>query len=169
MIRLLTLPLDGPLDMVRARQRARQIARLLRFDPYDQIGVAAAAFTIASQAVHNQTSAELRIDIDDAVLHLYAEPTSGSPPPKRAPAMSRKNTSQSARQAFRFERRLPDAACESPVEDLVWMIEQLDRELPLDWIDEMELQNHETLQLLHVLHTVQEQLRDYLEKKPNVA
>ncbi|MCI0378370.1 MAG: hypothetical protein L0215_12245 [Gemmataceae bacterium] len=159
MIRLLTLPLDGPLDMVRARQRARQIARLLRFDPYDQIGVAAAAFTIASQAVHYQTTAQLRIDIIDGILHLYAESTSSA----------KKKTKQSPGQSFRFERRLPDAACESPAEDLVWMVEQLDREMPLDWIDEMELQNHETLQLLHVLHTVQEQLRDYLEKKPSVA
>ena len=69
-------PLRAKRDVLVVRQRARQVAHLLRFSPLDQACIAAGVFLIADQARRAYSASEICFRLEDRHLIVYARPTS---------------------------------------------------------------------------------------------
>jgi hypothetical protein len=113
-------------DLVRLRQRVRQIAGLLGLDPSDQARVAATVFEMAWQTWRLRKRAVLRFQIEGEKLEARVV---GSP--------------------YRLEQRLPADGPRLAPDDWSWVIEQLKQRTPLNLLEEIHLQNQEFLCLLH--------------------
>jgi len=112
-------------DLVRVRQRVRQIAGLLGFPPADQTWIAATVFEIAWQTWRIRGRALLRFQIDAERLRVRVM---GGPQ--------------------RLEQFLPEKASRLAEEDWSWAIEQLNQLTPLNPLEEIHLQNQELLRVL---------------------
>lgn len=123
-ISFLSLPLERTRDVVLARHRARQIARLLGFAPNEQALIAAAAAEIAAEAFGNARGASVVFELVHHALQIHAE---------RAGRL-------------RLKKELPHRR-EFAVEDAAWIIEQLERERFRPFV-EFRRQNQEMLRLL---------------------
>jgi hypothetical protein len=137
---LLTLPLRSKRDAVAARQRARQVAKVLHFDPVDQACIAAGAFAIAVQALRRNKRGQLCVQLERETLVVFA---------------------QSAREPWptlRLSKPLPSAKRGLGAEDVAFVVEQLEALAPLDLFEEFQAQNQEMLTLLHALQRAREDL-----------
>ncbi|HET9314259.1 MAG TPA: ATP-binding protein [Vicinamibacteria bacterium] len=78
---LLTIALRSERDVVLARQRARQVARLLGFPPQDQTRLAIAVSEIARNAIQHATQGvlEFRLETDSTPQQLTARVTDQGP------------------------------------------------------------------------------------------
>lgn len=125
--RLLTLPIGSHRDVLTARQRARQIADLLGYDAHEQVGVAAAVFEVACSACDRSAKEMLHFDVEDDRLQVST-------------------TSPGARGGrLRFQKGLPPARGNLTLQDLTWVIEQLDQYAPVKLFDEIRRQNQDLL------------------------
>jgi hypothetical protein len=122
---LLDLPLLRKSDLIRARQRGRQIAALLAYAPNDQMRIAAAVFEIVVQ-VGPRRGTTLRFQIAGHVLQVFTVPQS----------------------VLRFQVQLP-AKAKLDRADLAWAVQSLDQHTPLDVLHEMRQMNQELLQMMH--------------------
>jgi hypothetical protein len=113
-------------ELVRARQRVRQIAGLLGLDPSDQTRIAATVFEMVWQTWRIRQRSVLRLRIDD-----------------------RKFQAQVAGAPYRLDQLLPEKVCRPAPEDWPWVIDQLNRLTPLNLLEEIHLQNQELLRVLH--------------------
>ena len=113
-------------DLVRVRQRARQIAGLLGFDSHHQSWIAANVFDIACQACRFTGRAVLRFQLHDSNLQVRV---GGS--------------------WQRLVHPLPEQPTRLALEDLPWAIQQLDQLTPLCLFEEFRLQNQELLGVLN--------------------
>jgi hypothetical protein len=115
-------------DLVRVRQRARQIAGLLGFAPADQTWIAATVFEMAWQTWRVRGRAVLRFQIAGARLQVRVAGSSQG-----------------------LDQLLPEKASRLAAEDWPWVIDQLDQHTPLNLLEEIYLQNQELLGVLHEL------------------
>jgi hypothetical protein len=130
---ILTLPLRRKRDTLLARQRARQIARLLGFDAREQTTIATAVFEMARAAFGDA----LHFQVDRARLRI---------------SLARVGV------GTQVEKPLPDEAAVA-AEDLVWVAQELARCTPPNLFEEFRQQNLETLRLLQEVQALQEELR----------
>jgi hypothetical protein len=131
----LTLKLFGKRDILLARQRARQIARLLGYEPLEQSWIAASVFEMARSALQSQHKATLDFELKG---NLLAIAVSCGKPPK-----SKKNPSR----LF----PLPNNPMSQDRHDLPWIARELDRLTPFNLFEEIQQQNLEILQLSNLL------------------
>jgi hypothetical protein len=122
---LLKLPLARGRDVVLARQRARQIARLLGFSADDQTLIAAAAGQMAAEALNPKKTGSLLIQVVGKRLQI--RPSN----PGR----------------MRLLRDLPERDSAFSIEEVAWMVKRLHRQRfrPLE---EFRVQNAELLRAL---------------------
>ena len=118
-------------DVVRARQRARQIAGMLGLAPLEQAAVAATVFYLADQARTSCVSPTLRFAVEDG--HLLVAPVEAAP--------------GHAASSLCLRYPLPRRADALPAIDLAWIAGELDERTPLDLFAEMQRQNQELLAL----------------------
>lgn len=141
MTALITIPVRSKRDLLLARQRARQIAALLHFEPADQACIAAGTFAVAHDALGRVGPCTLSIRLADQSLHVSA----GAERPDE--------TGESENQGLRLVKPLPAMARAFAPEDLAWMLDQLTQHSPFRVFEEIHRQNQEMLVLLHALRT----------------
>jgi len=134
---LLTVPIKGNRDLLRARQLVRRAADLLGFNCTDQMCLAAAAFDLACQAHAVTGRAQFSCEIVDNCLNVNCIPLAR----RRQPSGATKEP------GAKIVKQLP-AGAGSPREDVAWMLQQLANLAPVDLFDEMKKVNQELLQLL---------------------
>jgi hypothetical protein len=130
---LLNLPLRSRRDLLLIRQRARQIAALLQFEAEDRMCIAAGAFAVAARALRRYGPGRICVQVDKGALHVF-------------PKAQRLGDS-----TLRLVKPLPMTGSRLAVEDMAWLLEQLNRHADRRVFDEIEQQNQEMLALLHAL------------------
>lgn len=131
---LLTLRVRSRRDVLVARQRARQVAGLLRFSPRRQHVIAAAVFEIALGLTGRPGGGTLQFELHGDALHVFTADL-----PARMPGMQR------------LVQLLPDPAQTPAPEDLPWLVEQLTWHTPLNVFEEVRQQNRVLLDTLREL------------------
>ncbi len=144
---LFALPLRRKRDVVVARQRARQLARMLGYDPPEQVNVAAAVFELAARAAEERRNTTLQFQLSGTHLHVFCEPQT----------------------SLRLLRPLPDDARRMALEDLTWAAQQLAERTPLDLFDEMRRHNQELLRVMQELLACQVELEQRKERQRSAA
>lgn len=124
---LLTISLRKKRDLVRSRQRARQIAGLLGFDAREQMEFAAAVFELARVVQREERCGRLRFRLGATVIRV--EPVQSN-------------------LGLCLEKPVDEARFRMSREDLVWAVRELDHGTPLNVFEEMEKQNQELLTVL---------------------
>jgi signal transduction histidine kinase/CheY-like chemotaxis protein len=180
MTRLLTVQIAREEDVVTARQRARQVADALGFDPHDQTRVATAVSEIARNAFRYATGARVEFALDTAgrVLAVTVTDSGGGIPHLQAVLNgtyesqtgmglgivgSRRVMDEFDVQAtpkgttVRMAKRLPRRASLVKA-DIARIAERLASATPRSMTDEMLQQNHELLAALEELRVRQEDL-----------
>jgi hypothetical protein len=149
---ILTLPLRKKRDVLLARQRARQIARLLGFDPREQACIAAGVFAVASTARQRGGRCALRFQLAGDVLQVI--PVLGR---RRTAGLERflRQLPSAAGSLLRLEKPLPAKGPAVSREDLPWIVAELARLMPLNAFEEIEQQNQELLHALRELHALE--------------
>src|SRR5258708_12331694 len=66
-----TFPIRGKRDAMRARFRARQVARLLQFSAHEQACIAAGTFAVVCQALQLLGKSVLCFQIAESKLHVF--------------------------------------------------------------------------------------------------
>ncbi len=140
---LLTLKLARRRSVVLARQRARQIARLLGFDARDQAQIAAGIFHLAGHAFQHAGARALVFQLAGDLLQVHPVCGKGRP---------------GAEAPLRLERRLPRPPA-LPPEDLAWAVRELAQLTPANLFAEVQQQNQELLQAFHELHACQAEVQ----------
>src|SRR5690348_876147 len=115
---LLALPVRRRRDVVEARQRARQIAGLLGFDPREQAGIASAVFEIGYRARRHPGGCSLHFQLDRATLQVFPVNLPG-----RRPAGGRLDILPlgEAGPELRLEKPLPNRTPPLDRADLPWL------------------------------------------------
>jgi hypothetical protein len=131
---ILTLKVRGKRDVLRARQRVRQIARLLGYEPLEQSWIAACAFEMARNGARSGRGASLVIYLEGSLLRMV---------------LSGSNLQISNYRPCLFS--LPNKPSTLDRYDLPWIVDQLNRFTPLNLFEEFQQQNHEILQLSTLL------------------
>jgi hypothetical protein len=156
---LLTLALKQKRDLLRTRQIARQAAGLLGFDAQEQIGLAAAAFDLAHQALAPTGCAQVQFEIADDCLQIVFAP---------APNARRRRSCEQC-EPLRLSKSLPLAAAVQRA-DVPWMLQQLTEMAPCDVFEEVRKMNQELLQTLLALAKSQPQMSEAAPKsEPSAA
>ena len=139
---LLTLKLRTKRDVVRARQRARQIAQLLGYEALEQNWIAASVFEMARNGL--PIRAVLRMQLQPDLLRIALTQSRGSE--KDGGRQRRVGTAQ-------IVLRLPENTSSLDRHDLPWIIQQLNRITPLNLFEEFHQQNLEILHLATLLRS----------------
>ena len=143
-------------DVIRARNRARQIASLLRYSPHEQACIAAGTFAIACQALVTLGRRELCFQIESRQLQVYIrEPVFGD---EALLGIANRTAAFAAVSdpTLRLVKPLPEDA-QLGEADLGWLVQHTDEPCePL--FDEIIRQNQEVLGLLHELYIVKQQV-----------
>jgi hypothetical protein len=161
---LLTVRFRQQRDVVAARQRARQIARLLGFSPADQARIAARVFEAACMSLQTASRGALRFQMRDGVLEVIALRVHREG--GRAGPDSRNRRAgydpDGVRRLLRrmgvgsgcsgctppcVERPVPPGAPALAADDLPWLAQHLARLTPVDLFEEIRRQNQDVLYL----------------------
>jgi hypothetical protein len=136
-----TLPVRGKKDVLRARQRARQIAALLHFPPLEQACIAAGTFAVSCRALGRLGRFRLCFQIEANQLNVFARPSG------RNRTLSRARSEEGV--LLRLAKSLPQG---QPVDeaDLAWLVRNTEGPA-LELFEEVIRQNQEVLSLLHEL------------------
>ena len=129
---LLVLPVHRKRDVLSARTRARQVARLLGFDALEQACIGAAVFEIACRAREQGGRAILHSQADGTTFQVF--PQLELVPRRAAEAL-----------VLRLEKPLPAREPSVGADDLAWVVQQLAVLTPEDPFAEMQRQNQELL------------------------
>src|SRR5262245_18840270 len=132
----LTLPVRSCRDLVHVRQRARQVAGLLRFEPHDVVAIAAGAFVVAERAKTILQHATVCFAVVDRHLRVYARASKSQVLPSELIVLS---------------RPLPHDDRQVAVADITWLIRQVQLLAPTSLRAELARQNLEVLELLTAL------------------
>lgn len=117
--RLFSMGVSKPRDLLRSRQRTRQVAGLLGFAPEQQATLAAAVFAWLRQHHRPGRRSSVAFIVADSCLRI-----------KLAEHV--------------FTTALPLSLAHA-VEDVAWMMRELDRQAPFRVMDELDAQNRELL------------------------
>jgi hypothetical protein len=141
---LLLIQIRCKRDALLARRQARQVAKLLGFDPAEQACVAALVFELAAQALTQAASVRLRFAVAQDRLLVCPE---GDGP------------------ALRVEKLLPPRDPAVPAEDLSFVVRELARRTAVNLFEEVEKQNQELLRTLLELRDCRAQLAEALRQR----
>lgn len=130
----LTLPVRNCRDLIHVRQRARQVARLLRFAPHDVMCIAAGAFVVAERAKSVLRQASVCFAMVDRQLRIFARAASS-----RASASS---------ELIMLSKPVPQNDQRIAADDIAWIIRQVQLLAPMSLREELSGQNQEVLELL---------------------
>jgi signal transduction histidine kinase/CheY-like chemotaxis protein len=181
---ILTLAIASERDTVAARQRARQIARLLEFDPQDQTRISTAVSEIARNAfnyagggrveysIEGRTSPQLFIiqirdsgpgvrDLDDILEGRYKSPTGmgmGILGARRLMDQFQIESVPGKGTTIWLKKLLPSRTRVWNGQDLAAIVVSLAREGPQDAFQELQHQNQELLNALEEIRTRQIEL-----------
>ena len=181
---ILTLAIASERDTVAARQRARQIARLLGFDPQDQTRISTAVSEIARNAfnyagggrveysIEGRTSPQLFIiqirdsgpgvrDLDDILEGRYKSATGmgmGILGARRLMDQFQIESVPGKGTAIWLKKLLPSRTRVWTGQDLAAIVASLAREGPQDAFQELQHQNQELLNALEEIRTRQIEL-----------
>jgi hypothetical protein len=158
---LLSLQLHRSRDVLQARQRTRQIAGLLGFEGLEQTAISALVLSVSLETVLQHGSALLRVVVDGGQLEIHCQAVDSSklsyrkigaggraftePLPQFYPGMQAEVDPQAGIRTLTFP--LPEKPARVEMADLPWMVEELDRNTPLDPLEELCYWNQEMLQL----------------------
>lgn len=117
--RLFAMSVAKPRDLLRARQRTRQVAGLLGFDPSSQAALAAEVFARLLHGSEVRRGSGIAFLAADGCLQIEMF-------------------------GMRFSTLLPERLTHA-VEDVAWMMRELDRGVPFRAMDEVDKQNRELL------------------------
>jgi len=158
---LLSLQLHRSRDVLQARQRARQIAGLLGFEGLEQTAISALVLSVSLEALLQHGSARLQVAVDNSQLEIRCQPEDSSklsfrkiqvgsrafvgPLPQFYPGMQAEVDPERGLRTLTFP--LPEKPARVEDADLPWMVQELDRNTPLDPLEELSHWNQEMLQL----------------------
>jgi hypothetical protein len=131
-------------DALLARRQARQVARLLGFDPGGQACVAALVFELAAQALTQAATVRLRFEVEQG--RLLVSPEGDGPP-------------------LRVEKPLPPRDPAVPAEDLSFVVRELAKRTAVNLFEEVQKQNQELLRTLLELRDCRAQLAEALRRQ----
>lgn len=165
---LLTIPLRTKRDLLVARQRARQVAALLRFDFPEQACIAAGAFTVAAQGLRGDCPSRLCLQLENNCLRISLIAAPGN---RLSLSARRVKCRTSTAKAFQLVKPLPETAPPLASDDLNWVLKELTKRTPASAFEEIERQNQEVLALIHALRQAQPQAAqsDYRVAAPSAA
>lgn len=157
---LYSLKIRNKRDVLLARQRARQLTKLLGYAESEQLLLASAAFELAWTTYQSRGRVALHFTLESDCLRIscarperkeeeeerraFDRAWNGGkkrPQPKRRPADA------FAELALRLEKPLPKRADAMPIEDVAWSMEQLAKQTPLNLFEEIRQYNLELLRL----------------------
>jgi len=137
----LSLTVRGRKDVLALRQKARLVARLLRYERAEQTCIAAGAFAVAWQAQRQLGKARICFLLEQEQLHVFvqacAEPAGTKPRQPTGPL-------------FRLAKPLPRESVLGEI-DIAWLVRSLEETGAGTLFDEVVQQNDEVLTLLHEL------------------
>jgi hypothetical protein len=155
--------------VLRAGQRARQIAGFLGFDRHHQSAISAAVFAIAYKAVVDHKSARMRFLLSENRLlvrcharfdrkvkrptlpyHLSRGVSNLSSRPPIDPASACFGDLKVEPRLMTLSFPLPDGSPRLDVADLPWVIREMGRITPLDTLEEFYQLNRELLRLIRL-------------------
>jgi hypothetical protein len=153
---LLVLHVRRRRDLLLARERARQVARLLGFDAVDQACIAAGVFEIACQAMLQSGCCGLQFQTDGNTFQVFPIAGTESAQPGQVGGL-------------RLEKPLPTK--EPPVgqEDVAWVVQQLAQLTAPDAFAEIKQQNQEVLFVLAELQACRSKLAAALRESTRPA
>jgi hypothetical protein len=143
----LTLPVRGKKDAILVRQRARQVAALLRFPPAEQACVAAATFAIVCQGLQQLGSCAVAFAIENRQLHVYVQ--DGGPLAPGANSVNR------IAEQLRLVKPVPPES--TVAESDLALILRTAGTAPVSLFEEIVKQNQEVLTLLRELYACRQQ------------
>lgn len=132
--RLAAIAVRKPRDLVRARQQTRQLAALLGFDSRQQAVLTAEVFALLCRRWRRHLRPNLIFGVENHFLKVVIDDGQGND---------------------RFTVALPDAV-PNALDDVAWMMSELNRRAPINVIEEMEMQNRELLALANSWDAVSE-------------
>jgi hypothetical protein len=136
----LILKVRGKKEILALRQKARLVAQLLRYEPYEQTCIAAGAFAVARQALAQMGKARICFQIEAEQLHIFAQ---GCRADGEAAA-------EPGRMLLRLAKPLPAERGLAEV-DVAWLVKSMDLTVSNGLFEEVVKQNQEVLTLLHEL------------------
>jgi hypothetical protein len=158
---LLSLELHRSRDILQARQRARQIAGLLGFEGLEQTAISTLVLSVSLEALLQHGSAGLQVALNNGQLEIRCQPEDSSklsfrklrvgnrafvgPLPQFYPGLQAEVDPARGLRTLTFP--LPEKPARVEEADLPWMVEELDRNTPLDPLEELCYWNQEMLQL----------------------
>lgn len=158
---LLSLRLHRSRDVLQARQRTRQIAGLLGFEGLEQTAISALALSVCLEALSQHGSAWLQLAVNGAQLEIRCQAADSSnlpfrkirvgtqaftgPLPQFYPGLQAEVDQEGGLRTLTFA--LPEKPARVETADLPWMVQELDRNTPLDPLEELCYWNQEMLQL----------------------
>jgi hypothetical protein len=158
---LLSLQLHRSRDVLQARQRTRQIVALLGFDGLEQTAISALVLSVSLEALLQHGSAWLQVAVDSGQLEIRCQEADSStlafrknrvgsrafvgPLPQFYPGMKAEVDPERGLRTLTFP--LPEKPARVEEADLRWMVQELDRNTPLEPLEELSYWNQEMLQL----------------------
>jgi hypothetical protein len=147
MTQLLNHALRRKRDLLRLRQRTRQLARALGFAARDQALIAASVFHLGCCLLNERRHCRVAFHIRDEKLQAQSESGQSASPQDASEA-----------ERVRLEWPLPCRPTPLTQADLAWAMQQLERLTPLNLFDEVKQQNLDLLQALRDLHDCRAEL-----------
>jgi len=156
---LLSLQLHRGRDVLQARQRTRQIAGLLGFEGLEQTAISALVLSVSLETLSRYGSARLLVAVDGGQLEIRCQagdssklpfrkapsPAFVGPLPQFYPGMQAEVDPERGLRTLTFP--LAEKSARVEMADLPWMVQELDRNTPLDPLEELSHWNQEMLQL----------------------
>lgn len=173
---LLTLKIRSQRDVLMARQRARQVAGVLGYEPREQTFIAAAVFEIARSALRPGGRSTLTFHTDYRALHVRA--ARSEPPVRKGLSVQISRwlidrllcePGYAAGAVLRLEKPLPKQGPTLSGEDAAWAVQHLTEMTPFDVVAELQQQNREMLQLYQDLQARQAELTQIQTAAPQSA
>jgi hypothetical protein len=158
---LLSLRLHRSHDILQARQRTRQIVGLLGFEGLEQTAISSLVLSVGLEALSQYGATWLQLALSGDQLEIRCQAADSSklpfrrirsrtqaftgPLPRFYPGMQAEFDPERGLRTLTFP--LPEKPVRVETEDLPWMVQELDRNTPLDPLEELCYWNQEMLQL----------------------
>ncbi len=140
MTALLSQSLRGKRDLIRLRQRTRQLTRALGYSARGQALIAAAVFQLGCRALDAGRRGRVAFDLRDGKLRAATSQDAADP------------------ERVQLEWPLPPGQSALAPDDLAWAMRELDELTPADLFEEVRQQNLDLLLALQDLQTCRSEL-----------
>lgn len=129
-------------DLLLVRQKARQLSHLLQFDPNEEACIAAGTFAVGLQAKAHLCECEICFSIENRQLFVHARS-------KNSENLASSAVANADKQVLKLRKPIPEHTILPSLDDLAWMLGQVDQQSPPRLFEEVVRQNQEILMLLH--------------------